>query len=348
MKRRIRYLVIISLAVLSFFVLAGCKEKPVEAAVTDTAANEVEVKEPRNYFYVAAVHAHPYFLDTHLALKYTAEKLGVNITTMGPDDWNMPAMADALEQAIAKKPDGILTVMWDSSNVPAVKKAMAAGIPVVVLYATIPENYALGYIGLDNYQAGIDTGNELIKRGGTSGKFGIIMNAGASNTELKKEGALYALKDTDWELVVQAEDKADTETAIEAAKAMFNAHPDLDGVLGLDSSSGTGIGVAIEELGLEDKDMTIIVHDREDTTLEFIQKGYIDATVEAKTAFTAYLAIKMLEDYNDRRESGDDVPLSSDNTASGAVTFPQYTYVGSVIIDKDNVEYFMRENLPKY
>ncbi len=110
-------------------------------------------EEQRHYYYAAAVHAHPYFIDTHLSLKYTAEKFGVKITTVGPQDWNLNAMAEAIEQIIPKKPDGIMTLMWDSTNLPAVKKAMAAGIPVIVLYTTIPDNGALSYIGLDNYQA---------------------------------------------------------------------------------------------------------------------------------------------------------------------------------------------------
>jgi ribose transport system substrate-binding protein len=240
-----------------------------------------------------------------------------------------------------------MTLAWDSTPVPAIKKAMAAGIPVIVLYTTVPDSGALGFIGLDNYQCGVDTGKELIKRGGTKGKLGIIMNAGASNTEAKKAGALAALKGTQWEVVVQAEDKANTEVAIEAAKSMFNSHPEITGVLGLDSSSGTGIGRAIEELGLLKKEMTIVVHDREDVTLEYIDKGIIDATIEAKTALGPYLAIAMLEDYNDRKMEND-VPISADNWKSGVKSFPEFIYVGSVVIDKTNVKNFMRRALPRY
>jgi len=339
-------LVLLCVLLMLTFTIAGCSGKKEEKVAVEDK-EEAGPKEKRHYYYIGAVNAHPYFLDTWLGIDHAKEEFDVEVTVLGPNDWDMTAMVAAIEQTIPKKPDGIMSLAWDSTPVPAVKKAMAAGIPVILLYTTVPDSGALCYIGLDNWQAGYDTGRELVERGGTSGKLGIIMNAGASNTEAKKAGALAALEGTDWEVVVQAEDQANTEVAIEAAKSMFNAHPELTGILGLDSSSGTGVGRAIEELGLEDKKMTIVVHDREDVTLEYIEKGIIDATVEAKTAYAPYMAIQLLEEYHDRKMEND-VPISRDNWEAGVTSFPQFIYVGSVIIDQDNVDHFLRKNLPEY
>jgi ribose transport system substrate-binding protein len=328
-------------------VLIACGLCLVAFAFGSVANAADKSKDKRQYYYCGAVNAHPYFLDAWVGIGYAKKAFNVDVTVLGPNDYDMTAMVAAIEQTIPKKPAGIMTLCWDSTPVPAIKKAMTAGIPVIVVYTTVPDTGALCYIGLDNYQCGVDTGKELIKRGGTKGKLGIIMNAGASNTEAKKAGALAALKGTQWEVVVQAEDKANTEVAIEAAKSMFNAHPELTGILGLDSSSGTGLGRAIEELGLQKKEMTIVVHDREDVTLEYIDKGIIDATIEAKTALAPYLAIELLEDYHDRKMSND-VPISADNWKSGVKSFPEFIYTGSVVIDKTNVKNFLRRALPRY
>jgi ABC-type sugar transport system substrate-binding protein len=83
----------------------------------------------------------------------------------GLQDWNPPAQAEAVKQSIAKHPDGIVAVLWDGSSIPPIKKAMAAGIPVVVIEANLPDSGAMSFIGLDNYQAGADTAKELIKLG---------------------------------------------------------------------------------------------------------------------------------------------------------------------------------------
>jgi ribose transport system substrate-binding protein len=346
MKRAKRSgIILLGILLLLSFTLVACGGK--QSGTAQGGEEQSGPKEKRHYYYIGAVNAHPYFLDAFLGVEYAKQRLGVDITVLGPNDYDMTAMVAAIEQTIPKKPDGILTMCWDSTPVPAIKKAMAAGIPVITMFTDVTDSGALCYIGLDNYQSGVVTGQELLKRGGNKGKLGIIMNAGASNTEAKKAGALDALKDSGWELVVQAEDQANTEVAIEAAKSMFNAHPELTGILGLDSSSGTGIGRAIEELGIDASDMTIVVHDREDVTLEYIEKGIIDSTVEAKTALPPYLAVYLLEDYNDRKQATD-VPISANNWDSGVASLPRFIYVGAVIIDQSNVQNFLRKNMPKY
>ena len=71
-----------------------------------------------------------------------------------------------LAVALSKRPDGIVAVLGDGSSIPPVKKAVAAGIPVVVIEANLPDSGAMNFIGLDNYQAGADTAKQMIKLGG--------------------------------------------------------------------------------------------------------------------------------------------------------------------------------------
>lgn len=306
--------------------------------------------EKRTYYYVAGFHSHPYFLDMHLGFRYAAEKLGVNIKKMGPDGWDAKAQAEALEQAVAKKPAGIITVMWDASGKPAVKRAMANGIPVIVVEATVPDSGAMAYIGLDNYECGVDTAKEIIARGGKSGNLVAQGNWGASNTDLKFQGLKdYLEANSDWKIVAKVDDKANTEAAIEAAKSIFNNYPDVNAIAGLDSSSGSGIGIAMEELNIDPKDLTIVVHDREDMTLEYIELGYIDATLINKTATSAFLSILLLEAYNNAHDAGfADIPISGDNVAANANPFPKFMYNGTITIDKSNVEKFLAKNIPQY
>ena len=196
----------------------------------------------RTYYMVSSHQAHPYFADSHLALRYAAEYFQVNIIAAGPEGWDTQAQAEAIEAAIANKADGIITRMWDDSPAEAVNKAMAAGIPVVMTETRTAVNPGMTYIGLDNYQCGRDTAAELIDRAGTTGKVALMGNWGAANTDAKLAGVKdYLAENSEWEVVVEADDKAATADAIEAAKSVFNNYPDIDAVVGLDSSSGTGI-----------------------------------------------------------------------------------------------------------
>jgi ABC-type sugar transport system substrate-binding protein len=341
MKHRNISIVLAILLLVAFVVAcAGPAAPDATAAPADTTTEPM-----RTYYMISSHQAHPYFADSHLALRYAAKYFNVNIIAAGPEGWDTKAQADAIEAAIASHPNGIITRMWDDSPAEAVKKAMAAGIPVVMTETRTAVNPGITYIGLDNYQCGRDTAAELIKRAGTSGKIALMGNWGASNTDAKLRGVKdYLAENSTWEIVVEADDKAATADAIEAAKSVFNNYPDLNAVIGLDSSSGTGIATAMEELAIVAGSVTVVVHDREPATLEYIGKGYIAATLINKTATDEYLAILLMQDWNDGGLKN--IPVSSDNKAAGVNPVPENMYNTAAVIDKNNVQYFLAENMP--
>lgn len=354
MKRKIpwsKMLVLLLVLVMSLANLAGCAAKTAasnEAAVAsdDDSSNAEEKK--RVYYFVAGFQGHPYLIDAHLGFKYAAEKFGCDIIRLGPDGFDSKAAAEAMEQAIAKKPDGIVTMLWDASSVPAIKRAMAAGIPVIATTSTVPDSGVMTYIGLDNYQCGVDTAKELIKQAGDTGKVVAQGNWGASNTDAKFQGFVDGLEGSNWELIGKVDDKANTEASIEAAKSAFNNYKDLTAIVGLDSSSGPGIGAAMEELKIDPSKVAVVVHDREVATLEYIQKGFIRSTVINKTAVDSFMAILLLEAYNDTNIGLKTVPVSRDNMKVGLNVPPEVMYEHTAIIDKSNVDEFLYENLPKF
>ena len=298
----------------------------------------------RSYIFAAGVLGHPYWTAAYQGFDYAAQKFGVDIKRVGPQDWNPPAQAEAVEQSIAKKPDGIIAVLWDGSSIPPIKKAMAAGIPVVVIEANLPDSGAMAFIGLDNYQAGADTAKELIKLGGESGKVVALGNWGASNTDAKYRGfSDYLAAHSKWTILGKVDDKGTTNPAIEAAKSLLNTYNDATGIVGLDSSAGTGLGLAAEELRMDISKLTIVVNDREDAVLDYIHKGVIGASILNKTALEAYMAIELLEAYNDSKIGLADVPISTNNKSAGVTPMPENVFMGTVVVDKNNVEYFLHK-----
>ena len=298
----------------------------------------------RSYVFAAGVLGHPYWNAAYQGFDYAAQKFGVDIKRVGPQDWNPPAQAEAVEQSIAKKPDGIIAVLWDGSSIPPIKKAMAAGIPVVVIEANLPDSGAMAFIGLDNYQAGADTAKELIKLGGESGKVVALGNWGASNTDAKYRGfSDYLAAHSKWTILGKVDDKGTTNPAIEAAKSLLNTYNDATGIVGLDSSAGTGLGLAAEELRMDISKLTIVVNDREDAVLDYIHKGVIGASILNKTALEAYMAIELLEAYNDSKIGLAEVPISTNNKSAGVTPMPENVFMGTVVVDKNNVEYFLHK-----
>lgn len=308
-----------------------------------------EEKQTHTYYYVGLNHGHPYWTAVHQGFEYFAEKLGVNVIQAGPDTADYQEMATAMEQAIAKKPDGIICPVFDESILPGLKAAKEAGIPVVAIEGMLDSAtpYVVSYIGLDNYQCGVQTAQELIAREGESGNVVILGNWGSANTDQKLSGFKDYLEGyPGWTILAELEDKAAIETAIEQTKVAFNNYPEMTAIVGLNASSGAGIGSAMDELGKEPGCITAVVHDREVLTLEYVEKGYLTCTLVNKTYSMPSLALLILEGLNTYDWQGQ--PLSGDNDAAGVNVVPANCYNDLVIVTKDNVEYFKEENIPTY
>jgi ribose transport system substrate-binding protein len=333
-------------------VACGDKEEDNGGATGDVKGVYQNLDPAREYYLVSSHQAHPYFNDSHIGLRYAAEYFNVKITAVGPDAWDTSAQAQAFEQTLAKKPAGIISRGYDSSSVDASIRAQNAGIPVVITESkpvegrgTVVEG-SLTFIGLDNYQCGADTAKELIERAGDTGVVGIMGNWGASNTDAKLQGIKDYLEENapGWSVCGEADDKATTNDAIIAAKSLINNYPEMTAILGIDSSSGSGIANAMQELNIEKGQYKVVVHDREPATLQFIEEGYIDATLINKTAGQEFVAMLVLEDWNNGGLKN--MPISSDNAAAGVNPVPDNMINTAVVIDADNVQYFTTDAMP--
>jgi ribose transport system substrate-binding protein len=349
----------IALALAVAILAVGCGQQSGGGTAAGGAVKGVYANlDPARTYYLCSSHqAHTYFTDSHIGLRYAAEYFNVKIVASGPDAWDTQAQAQAIEQAISRQPAGIITRMWDNSPLEAIRQATKANIPVFITETRMGETQddiggALGYIGLNNFDCGRDTARELVKQSGsTSGVLVLMGNWGASNTESKRAGVKSWLAENapGWQIVAEVDDKADTAAAIEAGKAIINNYASRAGgakigIIGLDSSSGTGISQAMEELNVPPGTATIVVHDREPSTLDYIEKGYISATLINKTAAQEYMSILLMEDWNNGGLKN--VPVSSDNAAAGISAVPDNMYNTAFAITKDNVKYFKADVMP--
>ena len=355
-KNILRGIVMVLILVFAVVTLIACGSTAKDTAASGGAAKKgvyQNLDPKREYYLVSSHQAHPYFKDSHIGLRYAAEYFQVKITALGPDGWDTAAQAQALEQTLAKKPAGVIIRGYDSASVDASLKAQQAGIPIVCTESkpiegrgtTVPG--VLTFIGLDNYQCGADTSKELIKRAGDKGVVGIQGNWGASNTDAKLAGLKDYLKNNapGWKICGQADDKATTNDAIVAAKSLITNYPDMTAIMGIDSSSGSGIANAMQELKIPAGKYKVVVHDREPATLDFIEKGFIDATLINKTAGQEFMAMLVLEDWNNGGLKN--IPISSDNAKAGVNPVPDNMYNTAVVIDKNNVKYFKADVMPK-
>lgn len=351
MKKTLKRLIAASLAlVMMGAALAGCAGGQTPGGNNSSGGNPSSnaggsSTEQKTYYYVAAGLGQSYSYDMILGLKYAADKYNCKIVPMGADDWNSQTANAALEQAVAMKPDGIITAAWDAGMNPGIEKAMAAGIPTVLVEAHSGNEGNL-YIGLDNVDAGRETAQELIKFAGNSGKLLVMGNWGSTNIDEKFIGLKEVLADTGWEIVGDMDGECAAEPSLQAAKDLLTNHPEATAFVGLDSACGAAIGTAMEELSMEPGSITVICADREDAMLDYIRKGYVQASLTNRTAAMCYMAVGFLESVTNHGFL--DVPITSDNAGSDVGPFPLHMFTGNVVINKDNVDNFDHSKMDSY
>jgi len=321
------------LTALAALAAVGCSKPapaPAEKGKTDTS-NQL-------YIEVSAIGSHDYFYDHKMGMEMAGKAFGVRTEYVGPADYDMNAMANVFELAIAKNPKGIVVVGFENSLNALVDKAAAKGIPVVTVDADLPGSKRIAFVGTGNYRAGFEGGKKMAALLGGKGKVALMTKTGQSNLEERIRGYQDALKQFPGiEVVRIADTQSDPVVAAQAASSLLQQYPDLAGIACVEAAGGTGAATAVKEANRVGK-VKIVSMDRGNEVLEYIKDGVISATVVQQTALMPFYAVQILYNLNNHPLS-----MTSDNSKAGITGVPEVIDTGVVIVDKDNCQYFVRK-----
>ncbi len=289
------------------------------------------------YIEVSALGNLDYFYDHKMGMQMVGKELGVRTEYVGPAEYDMNAMVSAFEQAIAKKPQGIVVVGFEPSLNAIVDKAIGLGIPVVTVDADLPGSKRLAFVGTGNFNAGVVGGTKLATLIGGKGKVAIMTKPGQSNLEERIAGYKAALaKFKDIELVQIADTQSDPTVAAQAAATLLQKFPDLAGFGCVEAAGGAGAATAVREAKKAGK-VKIVSMDRGNEILDAIKEGVISASVAQQTALMPYYATTILYNlYNSK------VAITSNNKAANVLGIPVTVDTGAIVIDSSNYTYFKR------
>lgn len=320
--------------------LAGCRARvhaPAAAGAASTANPSGLLPRDQLYIEVSAAGGTEYWSDHKLGLKLAGEALGVQTEYLGPATYDLEAMATALEQAIAKKPQGLLVAGFEPILVPVINKAVDAGIPVVTVDADLPESKRIAFVGTGNYHAGEVSGKLTATALGGKGKIVITSMPGAHNLQERVRGVRDALAASPGIEIVQVLDtQGDTIAITQKCVAVLQKHPDLAAFVSVEAIGGVGAATAVREAGKTGA-VKIIAMDRGNDVLQGIRDGLIEATVVQQTALMPQYGLQILYNLNNHP-----IPLSRDNAKAGVPGAPTMIDTGVIVVDRSNCELFMR------
>ncbi|WP_066686362.1 sugar ABC transporter substrate-binding protein [Christensenella intestinihominis] len=198
------------------------------------------------------------------------------------DQTNVANQVKQIEDLIAKKVDALIVSPMDANAViPALEKAKAAGIPVVLVDQTIEDGHEdlyVTYIGTDNTNAGKEAGKKVAEWLGNKGNVLIVRGAnGSSAGDQRVDGFKQGLEGTD--IVVAGEQAGDwkNDKAMQVTENMLQANSDVQAIFTASDGMLDGILQALQNAGKTD--VKIMSVDGSKKAVEMIEAGDVTGTM---------------------------------------------------------------------
>jgi len=289
------------------------------------------------YVFIGVSVGNPYWVDSRMGLEDRARSLGVLSDLRGPTGNDPNEQVAEFEQVLARRPAGILIAPASDALRPEINRAVESGIPVVCIDTDDPLSGRYTYIGTDNYSAGLQTGELLARAVGGKGEVALLMIPGQSNLEERARGCRDALAKYPGITVVKTgNDQALSAEAEKVARSILQAYPDLAGFGCVDAAGGEGCAVAVKEIGRGGA-VRIIAMDKNETTLQYIRDGLIDASIAQRTYTMASLGVQLLYDLQHNN-----IRMVNDWRKANIIPLPRSIDTGTFVITKSNVQSFMK------
>jgi ribose transport system substrate-binding protein len=219
-------------------------------------------------------NSNPYIGAWTSTFSKLATAAGMKVTNLN-SNYDAAVQSQQIDDAIAQKYDMIVLVyVNDQAVVPALTRAKAAGIPVVLIVTPLKKDYEelfTSYIGTDHSELGRLAGEGMVKglkaEGKTKAQVVAVTGAAQQLNVQDRIAAFKAVlaKNPGYELVAAEDGKwntALTEKITGELLVRFNARGGVDGIFAMADNQATGAIQAVEsaglKLGVENKGIVIV------------------------------------------------------------------------------------------
>src|SRR6266487_2244611 len=184
----------------------------------------------------------PFWSVVKNGVDQAAKDEGVTVSYQAPGTFDMVAMSRLIDAAVASKPDGLVVSIPDANALgPSIKKAVAAGIPVVSINSGSDVFQSLGvltHVGQTEFEAGLG-GGERMGAAGVKNALCVNQEVGNAALDLRCKGFTDALRKTGGAVKVLAVNLADPTDAKNRISGAIRSAGNIDGVLALGPTGST-------------------------------------------------------------------------------------------------------------
>jgi ribose transport system substrate-binding protein len=248
-----------------------------------------------NFQFIQGVSGDQFYITMQCGMQAEAQKLGVSVTTQGPQKFDPTLQKPILDSVMASKPDALLIAPTDTKAMQTPLQQAAQSTKVVLVDTTTQDpSYAVSQIASDNVgggKAAFDAMKQLNPNGGKVMMMSV--DPGISTTDQRAAGFEAAVKaDPKFSYVGIQYSHDDPATAANLMGSALQKDPDLVGVFATNLYSAEGTATGVRQAG-KGNQVKIVSFDAGPNQVKDLRAGIIQALVAQQPALIGQYGIDM-------------------------------------------------------
>ncbi len=278
-------------------ILAACASSP--SSGSGGSEGNFPSHKQWNFVFVNHVTTNAFFTPTQYGIQDACALLGCKYQWTGSDHSDVGEMVNAFNTALSYNAD---------SPTPA-------------------QNGRLAYIGQDLYQSGLAVGQRFTTLVQSGDVVGFIATPGSLNIQPRIDGIKAAIQQSGLPInFVEIATGAKQEDELAAVEAYYLGHKNLKGMVAVDGGSTASVGQIMQKYNLPSQGIHGAGYDLEPLTLQAVQNGFLDFTVDQQPYLQGFIPVVQLFLYK----------------LSGGLSQPADTDTGLLFVTKDNVGPYLK------
>ena len=235
----------------------------------------------------------PFWAIVRNGVEAAARQMDVLVSYRAPDIFSVDRMRTLIEQAVARRPDGLVVSLPDPDLLPAVRRATRAGVPVVSINSGSDVYGRLGvlaHVGQPEDRAGLGAG-ERLAQAGVRRALCVSLKQRNRGLDARCAGLARAMRKAGGtSRVIRIDDQA-PETPRRIARAIVRYGS--DGVLTMNATAGSLALEAAGRLGAN-SNVKIGTFDLGPDVLDAVRRGKLLFAVDQQPYLQGYLPVVLL------------------------------------------------------
>jgi ribose transport system substrate-binding protein len=239
---------------------------------------------------------HQFWQAVKIGAEKAAAELNVDITFEGPEtEAQVDKQLEMLQVALDKKPSAIGFAALDSqASIPLLKKAQAAGIPIIGFDSGVDSDIPVSLVATDNAVAAGVAADKMAELIGGEGEVALVVHDQTSRTGIdRRDGFVNRIKEKypNIKIVDIQYGGGDHLKSTDLAKTIMQAHPNLKGIFGSNEGSAIGVVNAVSELKMQGK-LVVIGYDSGKAQIDAIKSGLMAGAISQNPVGIGYETVK--------------------------------------------------------